>query len=218
MSRLTLVGLALTACLALLVQAGCLLAPAANLLNAAGLNMTPARYEGLRDQTVAVVVETEASLFREDPAANELSLRLGGTLTEEVKKLKLIRPSKLREYRDEHGYDPVDLEEFGIEVGADRVVHVRLNNLSLRGGINFFKGSTDAIVTVIDPGTGLIEHTEEISGFTFPQNAGIETTSTSEERFRKLYLSILAQRIGRLFHPFDPNDLAALDSKIASFR
>lgn len=218
MSRLTLIGLAASACLAVLIQTGCLLAPAANLLNAAGLNMTPAEYEGLKEQTVAVVVETEASLFSEDPAANELTARLGAILSKNVKKLKLVRPTKLREYRDEHGYDPVDLEEFGVEVGADRVVHVRLNNLSLRGGINFFKGSTDAVVTVIDPGTGLVEFTEEISGFTFPQNAGIETTSTSEERFRKLYLGILADRIGRLFHPFDPNDLAALDSKIASFR
>ena len=46
--------------------------------------------------------------------------------------------------------------------------------------------------------------------------AGQYTSETSEPKFRKVYLRMLAEEIGRSFHPYDFTDRIASDGRIAS--
>ena len=69
---------------------------------------------------------------------------------------------------------------------------------------------------VIDVETGNTLFRRTMDQYTFPKSTGQHTSETTEDRFRKLYLKMLANEIGRMFHPFDGTERIALDSKIVS--
>ncbi len=217
-SRITIL-LAKTTCLALMalaavVQSGCL-GLASNLLHAVGANMVPAEYKGLEDKTVAVITMGDGSQYSDDVATRELSLKVAEILTKEIDDIRLVREDKIAKYRDINGWDTVDFGEIGLAVGADKVVGIELNNLRLQDGATLYRGRADVVVHVIDAATGTVEYTRNLDEFTYPTVAGQYTSETTEARFRKLYLGMLAQEIGRTFHPYDFTDRLALDSAIA---
>ena len=69
------------------------------------------------------------------------------------------------------------------------------------------------LVKVIDVATGTVDFQRPIDEFTYPTLAGQDVSGTSESRFRKLYLTMLAQEIARSFHPYDMTDRYAIDSQ-----
>lgn len=199
---------------AALLQTGCL--HMATLMHAAGLDMIPPEYDELKENTVAVITVSDSSQYYNDVAARELTRRVSEILTKQVKGVQLIREDKVEEWRDVNGWDAVDFAEIGKGVEAQKVLGIELSNLRLRDGATLYRGRSDVVVNVIDVETGTIEYTRSLEEFTYPTVAGQYTSETTEPRFRKLYLGMLAQEIGRSFHPYDMTDRIAMDSAIAS--
>ncbi len=199
----------------MLTQIGCL-GVAANLMHAVGADMVPAEFDGLKDCNVAIVTATESTNYKDDVSAQMLSKSVGAILTQKVKDVRLIRHSKVEEWRDQVGWDNVDYVALGKAVEADKVISIELNNLKLREGATLYRGNSDVVISVLDVATGTVVYTREIEEYTFPRSAGQHVSETDENRFRKVYLGMLAKEIGRSFHPYDLADTFALDAAIAS--
>lgn len=187
-----------------------------NLMHAAGVDMIPAECTTLEDQTVAIVTVTDSSQYSDDVTARELSHKVGEVLTQEVDDIVLIREDKIEEWRDVNGWDQTDFVAIGKGVGADKVVGIEVSNLGLRDGATLYRGRADVRIKVIDIEKEGVEYSRSLDEYTFPTVAGQYTSETTESKFRKLYLGMLAKEIGRSFHPYDMTDRFALDSAIAS--
>ncbi|QDT06601.1 hypothetical protein K227x_50120 [Rubripirellula lacrimiformis] len=196
-------------------QSGCL-GLASNLMHAVGMDMIPAEYEGFEDAAVAIVTVTDGSQYSNDIASRDLSRRVGEVLTRKVKKIQLVRDDLIEQWRDTNGWDSLDFQSIGKGVNAKQVLAIELNGLRLRDGATLFQGSADVSIKVIDVETGNVVYSRSLDEYTYPSMTGQHTSETTETRFRKLYLSMLANEIGRSFHPYDLNERIALDSKIAS--
>jgi hypothetical protein len=185
-------------------------------MHAAGLDMIPAEHDGLQECTVAVVTVSDSSQYYNDVAARELNRRVSEILTRKVKDIQLVRQDKVEKWRDVNGWDAIDFAEVGKGVEAQKVLGIELSNLRLRDGPTLYRGRSDVAITVIDVETGNVDYERSLDEFTYPNVAGQYTSETTETRFRKLYLGMLAQEIGRSFHPYDMTDRFAIDSAIAS--
>ena len=73
------------------------------------------------------------------------------------------------------------------------------------------------VISVIDVESGNIEYSRSLEEFTYPNIAGQYTSETTESKFRKLYLRMLAEEIARSFHRYDLTDRIAEDSQIAHY-
>lgn len=206
-------GLVLVA-VAVLMLSGC--GMMSNLMHAAGVDMIPAECTTLEEMTVAIVTVTDSSQYSNDVTARELSRGVGEVLTRKVEKVTLVREDKIEEWRDVNGWDNMDFVAIGRGVGADKVLGIELSNLVLREGATLYRGRADVRIKVIDVATEGVEYTRSLDEYTFPTVAGQYTSETTESKFRKLYLGMLAKEIGRSFHPYDMTDRFALDSAIAS--
>lgn len=198
----------------LATQPGCL-GLLSNLIHASGADKVPAAYEGLEDSKVAVVTITENGQFGDDITARILGRNVSQWLAQEVDDLNLVREDKIANWRDTHGWDHIEYAEIGRGVGADKVLAIEVTNLKLRDGATLYRGSADVQIRVIDSKTGDQLYGSTIDEFTYPTTAGVPTPETTESRFRKLYLGILAKRVARKFYPYDARDDFALDSIIA---
>lgn len=198
-----------------ITQTGCL-GILSNVMHAVGADKVPPECAELKDSKVAILVMTDQSQYSDDVAARLLTRKLSGTLSQEVKGMTLVRDEVVQQWRDRNGWDNVEYLEMGKGVEAKKLLVVELTNLRLRDGATLYRGRADVVITVYDVGTGNVLFKKEIDEYTYPVNAGQYTSETTEPKFRKLYLEMLSQRIGRIFHSYDFADTIALDSAIAS--
>ena len=209
----------LIAVLALIAtQSGCL-GLASNLMHAVGADRVPPEYkdyEDLEDCRLAVVTMTEASQYSNDAASRFLSRRVGQILTNELDDVRLVREDEIEQWRDEHGYDNMDFASIGKDLNAEKVVAIQVSNLTLREGQSLFRGKSDVTLQVIDVADGSTLFIHDLDEHTFPVNAGQHVSETTESKFQKLYLTVLAERIGRLMHPYDFADTVAMDGILAN--
>jgi len=199
----------------LATQTGCL-GLMANFMHAVGVDRIPAECEELEKSKVAIVTVTDRSQYSDDISARLLTRKLGDLLRTKINGIQLVREDEVQQWRDTNGWDSVDYGELGRGVEAEKVVAIELTNLKLREGATLYRGSAAVVLTVIDVETQEIDFRKEIDEFTFPTNAGQYTSETTEPKFRKLFLGMLAKRIARVFHPYDFADTVALDGAIAS--
>lgn len=196
-------------------NSGCMgLALAANVINAVKGYTVDAEFKGLREKRVAVVTLTDSSQYSDDASARILSRRIGDILRTEVKDIELVREDEVQQWRDRNGWDAVEFLDIGRGVKADKVLGVELTNLKLRDGATLYRGRATVTVTVYDVESGALEFRKHLDEFTYPESAGQYTSETTESRFRSLYLSVLAARISRFFHPYDFSDTVAMDATI----
>ncbi|TWT76662.1 hypothetical protein CA13_71590 [Planctomycetes bacterium CA13] len=213
----TLLGSLLFAAI-LVTQTGCL-GLVANLVHAVGADKVPADYKDskeLEDSRLAIVTIADNSEYSDNISARLLSRYVGEILLRELDDVKLVREDEIADWRDSNGWNNVDFAEIGKGVKAEKVLGIELRNLRLRDGATLYRGRADASVTLIDAATGEVLYRRDLDEFTYPVSAGQYTSETNETRFRKLYLGMLAQQIGRSFHPYDFSETIAIDGAIAS--
>ena len=197
----------------LATQVGCI-GMAANLINAVrGYSIDP-EYNGLQGQRVAVVAVTDSSQFSDDAAARILSRRVADMLLSKVKNIKLVREDEVQQWRDRNGWDALEFIDIGRGVKADKVVGIEVSDMRLRDGATLYRGRAGVTVAVYDVPSGSIEFRRHIDEFTFPVNAGMYTSETTEAKFRSRFLGVLAERIARHFHGYDFADTVAMDPRI----
>jgi len=215
MARAGSVGVAVFMLAIVLTQTGCL-GLVSNLMNVVGANRIPADCEELKDSKVAVVTMTDQSQFSDDIAARLLTRKLRDILSMEVKGMTLVHEEAVQQWRDVHGWDNVDFLQMGQDLKAEKVLAIELTDMRLRDGATLYRGRAAVLMTVIDVEEEKTIFKKEIDEYTYPVNAGQYTNETTETKFRKVFLGMMARRIGRVFHPYDFADTVALDAALAS--
>ena len=101
-------------------------------------------YEGLKGQTVAIVIyATPKVLYEYSAVAEELSTNISDELRQKVKGAKVIAPYRVLKYQQENLFwDQEPRTDLGKQFGADYVLFVSLIEYSLRepGSIQLFRG------------------------------------------------------------------------------
>ncbi len=204
--------------LVLATQVGCL-GLLSNFMHAVGADKVPADYKDakkLAKGRLAIVTLADNSEYSDNISARLLSRNVREILTRELSGVSLVREDEIADWRDSNGWDKVDFAAIGKGVKADKVIGIELRNLRLRDGATLYRGRSDATVVVIDVPTGEVLYRRDLDEYTYPTTAGQYTSETTESRFRKLYLGMLATQIGRSFHAYDFSDTVAIDGAIAS--
>ncbi len=199
----------------ILTQTGCL-GLVSNLMHAVGADRIPAECEELKDSKVAVVTMTDQSQYTDDIAARLLSRKVSELLSMEVKNITLVSADAVQEWRDVHGWDSTDYMDMGKDIKAEKLLAIELTDMKLRDGATLYRGRATVSMKVYDIESEKVLFHKEIDEFTYPVNAGQYTSETTEPRFRKLFLGMLAKRIARTFHPYDFADTVAMDGALAS--
>jgi hypothetical protein len=199
-----------------LSQLGCIQF-AANMVNAIRGDAVPAEYEGFEKQRVAVYTISDTGRYTEDVAARLLTRKVSEILLDKVKDIRLVRETEIGQWRDTQGYNEIDAVNLGRGVKADKVLSIELMRLRLLDGQTMYRGHADVNISVYDVESGSLEFRRSLEDYTYPAMAGLPVTESSEERFRRLYLDMLAERVARHFFPYDFRDSVAADAEIASF-
>ena len=197
-------------------QAGCI-PMMANLIHAVRGAGVPAEFDGLEEKKVAVVTITDSSSYTDDSAARLLNRYVVENLLTNVKKIKLVREDEVDAWRDTQGMGQVDYLSLGRGVECEKLVAIEMTNLRLREGQTMYRGHADVTVMVHDIATNSLEFRRTLEDYTYPVTAALPVTETTEEKFRRLYLNMLAHRVSRYFYEYDFRDSVADDAKIVSF-
>lgn len=187
----------------LATAAGCQSAmfTAAYLIN--GTEVKP-EYEGLKGKKVVVVCRATSELeFANVSVADELSTALGRLLGERVKRIQLISAREVERWSDENEWE--EFTEVGEALDAQIVVGLDLDQFGIYQGQTVYQGTAIVGIHVYD-----MEHDgAQVYNSTPPQTRwppnSVEPVGTKlPAQFRKEFIQVLANEIGRHFYPHDP--------------
>lgn len=187
-----------------------------NLMYAVKGEKVPAEFDELKDKKVAVLAISEDVPYRDDVAARMLARHVSEILQTEVKKITIVDEDAVDQWRDKNGWENMDFQALGKAIETDYVLVFEISNLKLREGATLYRGNCGVNTTVYDIAAGKRPFRRQLDDFSYPVNAGQHTTETTEARFRRTFIVILAQRLARYFYNYDFEDSFALDAKIAS--
>jgi hypothetical protein len=173
----------------------------------------PAEFSGLKGKKVAVVCRPLADLkYRDTSVAKDLARQLGILLGRNVPKIEVIDHRKVEQWTDENTWD--EYTEIGKALEADMVLGVDLQEFSIYQGQTLYQGKAIVSVGVYDCADGSQPVFErELPQTVYPPNAQIPTSDKLEVEFRREFVRVLADQIGRHFYAHDPNDDYAMDAK-----
>jgi len=177
---------------------------------------TPAEYDGLREKRVAVVCRPLVNLkYRNSGAARDLARELSVLLGKRVPKVEMIEQRKVAEWIDENGqWD--DCLEVGKALDADMVVAVDLHGFSIYENQTLYQGKATVAVRVYDcsvPGEPVFQR--EPPQTVYPPNSVIPRADRPEKEFRREFVEVMADQIGRYFYAHDRYADYAMDAKAA---
>jgi hypothetical protein len=194
--------LALTAgCLA--AMSGCTSFLATAMWVARG-NDAPAEFNGLKEKKVVVVCRPAGSLEYGNPTVgDEIANEVGRLLRERVKKCEVISHRKVEQWVDEHGpWD--DCLDVADALQADMVVAIELQDFSILESQTLYQGRANAVLRVFDVKGGEDPVFERILPHSvYPPNMPIQHTEITEPEFRRRYVGVLADQVGRYFYAHD---------------
>jgi hypothetical protein len=166
-------------------------------------NNIDAEYEGLKHKKVAVVCRPLVALqYRDTHAAKDLGAQVALLLRERIPKARIIESRKVDQWTDENMWD--DFAEVGNAVGADVVVGIDLQSFSLYQGQTLYQGKADLQITVVDcKNDGQVVYEKILPQLLYPPNSGVPTSERPERQFRREFILVLADYVGRHFYAHD---------------
>lgn len=169
-------------------------------------------FDGLNGKRVAVVCRPLPSLqYSNSNVARDLAGQVSLLLEQKVPKIKMIDQRKIAKWTDENRWE--DYTEVGKAVKADLVVGIDLESFSLYEGQTLYRGKANATVQVFNCKTGKMVFEKSLPQSVYPPNIPVPTSDMPEESFfRKKFVLVLADQIGRHFYMHDPNADVAQDS------
>lgn len=174
---------------------------------------TPPEFEDLKGTKTAVVCRPLVELqYSGSDAADEIARQVGGLMSKKISKIQIVNPQKIEQWTDEHEWE--SFVDVGRAVKSDYVVGLELEEFSLYQGQTIYQGRATVGIKVYDvkkKGSGPV-YEKTLPRFSYPPSGGVATADKSEDQFRREFIALLAERIGRSFYAFDPRDDAALDS------
>jgi hypothetical protein len=204
----------LLAALTVLAAGGCqsLLVTLAYMTNGGD---SPAEFPGLKDKKVVVVCRPVASLqYRNAGVARELAQQIGGLLQTNLRKIKVIDQQKVAAWEDENTWN--EYREIGSALGAEMVVGVDLTAFSTYEGPTLYRGRANAAIKVYDlskENSSKLVWEKTLPQAVYPPSVGIPTSDQPEAEFRREFVAVLADQIGRHFYAHDPHADIVQDAK-----
>lgn len=206
------VALSLTAAGILASQGGCVGALTTAMYLIKGNNV-PAEYNGLKDKRVAVVCRPLAELdFSSSNAATDIAAQVSQLLKANIRKIKLVDQREVAAWTDEHSWD--EFTEIGEALDAEMVLGIDLEGFSLYQGQTLYQGKANATIKVFDmEKDGEIVFRKTLPQTVYPPNSSIATQDKPEDEFRRQFVAVVADQIGRYFYKHDPRADFAQDSR-----
>jgi hypothetical protein len=167
-----------------------------------GHNVKP-EYAGLKGKKVAVVCRPLAQLeYSAGNASTELARVVGMLLDKRVNRVKVIESDRVAEWTDEHNWE--EFTEIGEALNADMVLGIDMREFGLYQGMTLYQGHANVSVAVYDMRDGgKIVYQKSLPRSVYPPNTGIPTSERTDDEFRRQYIGILADEIGRHFYEHD---------------
>ncbi len=177
---------------------------------------TPPEFTGLKNKQVAVVCRPMVELeYANSRSAEEIAKHVGKLLENRVRKVRIVDPRQVAQWTDEHDWD--DFAEVGKALKADMVLGIDLEGFNLYQGQTLFQGRARVVLTVYDIAqNGKVVYRKKLPQTVYPPNVAIPTAERQEDEFRRLFISVLSDEIGRHFYGHDSRADFARDSKTLS--
>lgn len=120
------------------------------------------------------------------------------------KKIKVINPDRVRDWLDRNpNWDSPD--EIGAAFGATYVVHIEVNQFSLyeKNSSDLFRGRSEVLVNVwqMEGETGEQIFSRDVESL-YPRAVPRSTYDTKYTTFKREYVELLSDDIGKLFYEF----------------
>lgn len=207
-------GTTLILCGLILTASGCTsgLATAMYLIRGTDIR---AEYNGLKDKRVAVVCRPLVDLqYRSSNAAKDIGRELGKLLKQGVRKIDVIDHRKIAEWLDENSWD--EYVEVGRAVEAEMVVGIDLEHFTIFESQTLYQGKANVTVRVYDCQTGEMTYEKILPQIVYPPNTAIATSEKQESQFRREFVRVVADQVGRHFYNHDryadfASDATAID-------
>ncbi len=179
-----------------------------------GANDIQAEFKGLKAKKVAVICRPVASVaFRDTGAAHDLAREVNRLLAKNVPKVQMIDQQKVAAWVDERYDGDYSFTEAGEAFGADMVIGIELQEFSLHMGQTLYQGKANVRFVVHDMKDGQrIVFDRELPQITWPPNGGVETSERQQSQFRRQFIQVVGDQVGRYFYTHDPASNFALDA------
>lgn len=121
-------------------------------------------------------------------------------------KIEVVPYERVHAWMDEHpNWDRPD--EIGEALGVRYVVYIDLNKFSLyeEGSAHLYRGRTDALISVYEmdaDGIGEVIYKKDVSAV-YPSQIARSTDEMTYSAFRKQYMRMLSNEIGKHFYPVE---------------
>jgi len=171
----------------------------------------PPEFEALKGKHVAVVCRPLPSLqYSNANVGRDLAGQVTLLLQQNVPKIKTVDQRKIAKWTDENRWE--EYTEVGKAMKADVVVGIELESFSVNLAQTLCQGRANATVQVYDCKTGKLLFEKPGLQSVYPPNTPVSTADMDEQIFRKKFIQVLADRIGRHFYAHDSNADVAQDS------
>jgi hypothetical protein len=178
-------------------------------------NDLPPKFAGLKGKKVVVVCRPLASLeFKNAGADREIAKQVGALLQARVPKCTVVDQQKVAKWMDSHSWK--EYAEVGKALKADMVVGIDLTSFSTMDGQTLWRGKADATIQVYDLSKDQGKRPiwdDSLPQCVYPPNCSIPQQDESASDFRKDFIAVLADQIGRYFYAHEPNADIGADSR-----
>jgi hypothetical protein len=173
-----------------------------------------AEHPGLKNTTTVVVCRPVASVaFRDTGVSQDLARRVNSMLGQRVKGINVIDSQEVASWLDERFDSDYTFAEVGHAFHADRVVGIELSEFDLYKGQTLYQGTATVRVVVRDlTQNDRITFEKEIPRIVWPPNVGVPTGEREKSEFRRQFLGVIADHVGRYFYDHDPYSDYAQDA------
>ena len=176
-------------------------------------NNVEAEFSGLKNKRVAVVCRPVIELqYSNGGVSSDVARQVGLLLKQHLRKIDIVDPDEVAEWTDNKG-DWNDYREVGEGLDADLVVGIDLQSFNIYQGQTLFQGKAQASVTVYDMEEGgKVVFQKKMPQAVYPPNTGVPTSERTEDDFRRQFIAVLGDEIGRYFYEHDATADFARDS------
>jgi hypothetical protein len=169
-------------------------------------NKVDARCTALEDKRVAVVCVTGSSVVGPNNEGESLARAVTMLLDKNVKKIRVVRPEEVAQWRDQNNWDELDYKVIGRGVKADMVVAIDLASFGIHENPTLLRGKASVKTTVYDMSdNGNVVFRDGPKEYVFPESGGHHAVE-NESNFKRIYLTMLAQNIAKNFYAYDKID------------
>lgn len=160
--------------------------------------------EDLKGKKVVVVCRASSELeFANASVADELATAVGNLLSQHVKRIHLIPAREVERWADENEWE--EFSEVGEALDAQMVVGLDLDQFGILEGQTVYQGSAIVGIHVFDmERDGGQVYSSNPPQTRWPPNSVVPVGNKQPVEFRREFIQVLANEIGRHFYPHDP--------------